>query len=247
MTEENTNPTTETSEKPEADKAPTVKADQPKVTADKRGGDQSQGNRRGGGGRGRRDRKPREPKEFEESIIQIDRVTRVTKGGRQLRFRVSVVIGDQKGRVGFGIGKSAEVMSGVQKAIAEAKRNLVTVPVFEDTIPHAVSFKFKASKVFLLPAPEGKGVIAGGAVRKVLELAGIKNVLSKMHGSRNKLNSVYATMECLKALQNRAPIETKSEEEVAADKKAEAPVDAKAEKKAPAKKAAAPAKTKKED
>src|SRR6056297_3178981 len=109
MTEENTNTTNETSANPEADKAPTVKADQPKVSADKRGGDQAQGNRRGGGGRGRRDRKPREPKEFEESIIQIDRVTRVTKGGRQLRFRVSVVIGDQKGRVGFGIGNSAEV------------------------------------------------------------------------------------------------------------------------------------------
>lgn len=240
MTEENTNPTTEeAAAAPDPEAAPKVQADQPKVTADKRGGDQGQGNRRGGG-RGRRDRKQREPKEFEESIIQIDRVTRVTKGGRQLRFRVSVVIGDQKGRVGFGIGKSAEVMSGVQKAIAEAKRNMVTVPIFEDTIPHAVSYKFKASKVFLLPAPEGKGVIAGGAVRKVLELAGIKNVLSKMHGSRNKLNSVYATMECLKALQNRAPIETKSEDNAEEPKPAET---AKAEKptpkkKAPAKKAA---------
>ena len=237
MTEENTAPTTETTPAPEAEAAPAPKEEN-KATEGRRGGDQGQGNRRGG--RGRRDRKPREPKEFEESIIQIDRVTRVTKGGRQLRFRVSVVIGDQKGRVGFGIGKSAEVMSGVQKAIAEAKRNLVTVPIFEDTIPHAVSYKFKASKVFLLPAPEGKGVIAGGAVRKVLELAGIKNVLSKMHGSRNKLNSVYATMECLKALQNRAPIETKSEDE--ADK-----AEAKAEKKAPTKKAASPAKTKKEE
>ncbi len=242
MTDENTNPTTEeASTAPATEAAPKVQSDQPKVNADRRGGDQGQGNRRGGG-RGRRDRKPREPKEFEESIIQIDRVTRVTKGGRQLRFRVSVVIGDQKGRVGYGIGKSAEVMSGVQKAIAEAKRNLVTVPIFEDTIPHAVSHKFKASKVFLLPAPEGKGVIAGGAVRKVLELAGIKNVLSKMHGSRNKLNSVYATMECLKALQNRAPIETKAEDAEA--KKEEAP---KAEKKAPAKKPASPAKAKKED
>jgi len=233
MTEENTTPKTEAPKTPVANAAPKVTADAPKVSADKRttGKDGEQGNRRGGGGKGRRDRKPREPKEFEESIIQIDRVTRVTKGGRQLRFRVSVVIGDQKGRVGYGIGKSAEVMSGVQKAIAEAKRNIVTVPIFEDTIPHAVNYKFKASKVFLLPAPEGKGVIAGGAVRKVLELAGIKNVLSKMHGSRNKLNSVYATMECLKALQNRAPIETKTEEEVATEKE-----ESKAEKAAPAKK-----------
>jgi len=175
MTEENTTPKTEATTAPAADAAPKVQADAPKVSADKRtsGNNSDQGERRSGGGRGRRDRKPREAKEFEESIIQIDRVTRVTKGGRQLRFRVSVVIGDQKGRVGYGIGKSAEVMSGVQKAIAEAKRNMVTVPIFEDTIPHAVSYKFKASKVFLLPAPEGKGVIAGGAVRKVLELAGI--------------------------------------------------------------------------
>ncbi len=246
MTEENTNPTTEeAAAAPAPDAAPKVQADKPKVTADKRGGDQ--GNRRGGGGRGRRDRKQREPKEFEESIIQIDRVTRVTKGGRQLRFRVSVVIGDQKGRVGYGIGKSAEVMSGVQKAIAEAKRNLVTVPIFEDTIPHAVSYKFKASKVFLLPAPEGKGVIAGGAVRKVLELAGIKNVLSKMHGSRNKLNSVYATMECLKALQNRAPIETKSEDKTEEVKEEAPKAEKPAAKKAAPAKAASPAKNKKEE
>jgi len=250
MTEENTAPTTEEKAAPKvAADAPKVKADQPKVEANNRGGGKGgdQGNRRGG--KGGRNRKQREPKEFEESIIQIDRVTRVTKGGRQLRFRVSVVIGDQKGRVGYGIGKSSEVMSGVQKAISEAKRNMITVPIFEDTIPHAVNYKFKASKVFLLPAPEGKGVIAGGAVRKVLELAGIKNVLSKMHGSRNKLNSVYATMECLKALQNRAPIATKAEDS-AEDTKEEAP---KAEKKkAPAKKPAAkkvtsPAKNKKEE
>lgn len=214
MTEENTIPNTEFKAVPGVEATPKVQADQPKISVDKRtsNNDSDQDNRRSGRGRGHRDRKPREAKEFEESIIQIDRVTRVTKGGRQLRFRVSVVIGDQKGRVGFGIGKAAEVMSGVQKAIAEAKRNLVAVSIFQDTIPHAVSYKFKASKVFLLPAPEGKGVIAGGAVRKVLELAGIKNVLSKMHGSRNKLNSVYATMECLRALQNRAPIETKLEE-----------------------------------
>ena len=244
MSEENTAPTTEETTAP-ATEAPAeaATAEAPAKDDKAQGGKDDQNDRRNrrGGGRGRRDRKPREPKEFEESIIQIDRVTRVTKGGRQLRFRVSVVIGDQKGRVGFGIGKSAEVMSGVQKAIAQAKRNLVTVPIFEDTIPHAVTHKFKASKVFLLPAPEGKGVIAGGAVRKVLELAGIKNVLSKMHGSRNKLNSVYATMECLKALQNRAPIATKSEDEVTSETAEAATEEApKAEKKtAPAKKTAA--------
>lgn len=245
MTEENTTPKTEATATPVANAAPKVTADAPKVSADKRttGKNGDQATRRGGAAatKGRRGRKPREPKEFEESIIQIDRVTRVTKGGRQLRFRVSVVIGDQKGRVGYGIGKSSEVMSGVQKAISEAKRNIITVPIFEDTIPHAVNYKFKASKVFLLPAPEGKGVIAGGAVRKVLELAGIKNVLSKMHGSRNKLNSVYATMECLKSLQNRPPYKIKSEDEVVAEEIVEAPkaeTPAAPKKEAPAKKAA---------
>lgn len=166
-------------------------------------------------------RKPREPKEFEESILQIDRVTRVTKGGRQLRFRVSVVIGDQKGRVGFGIGKSSEVMMGVQKAIADAKRNLIRVPIFEDSIPHAVESKYKATRILLFPAPEGKGVIAGGAVRKVLELAGVKNVLSKMHGSRNKINSSRATINALVALKNQAPHKPKTvKDEVATEETA---------------------------
>ena len=239
MTEENTavaEPKEETTstEAPAAEKPAEKK---PEAANDNR--------RQRGGGRGRgRGRKPREPKEFEESILQIDRVTRVTKGGRQLRFRVSVVIGDGKGRVGFGIGKSSEVMTGVQKAIADAKRNLITVPIFEDSIPHAVTYKFKSSKVLLFPAPEGKGVIAGGAVRKVLELSGVKNILSKMHGSRNKLNSAYATIQALSALQNRAPHKSKADMEAAAEaSKAEAEkagevADTKAEKPAPKKKAA---------
>jgi len=209
-----------------AEKPAEAKADAPADKPAEKKEDSKDNRRQRGGGRGPRrgrGRKKREPKEFEEAILQIDRVTRVTKGGRQLRFRVSVVIGDQKGRVGFGIGKSSEVMTGVQKAIAHAKRNLINVPVFEDTIPHAVTYKFKASKVLLFPAPEGKGVIAGGAVRKVLELAGVKNVLSKMHGSRNKLNSAYATIQALSSLQNRAPHKSKADMEAAAEaSKAEA-------------------------
>lgn len=176
----------------------------------------NEGRRSGGprfGGKRRRQRPAREPKEFEESIIQIDRVTRVTKGGRQLRFRVSVVIGDKKGRVGFGIGKSGEVMVGVQKAIATAKKNLVRVPIFEDSIPHLSVAKFKATKVTLLPAPEGKGVIAGSSVRKILELSGVKNVLSKLHGSRNRINAAYATMDALKALESKAPHKPKTKKE----------------------------------
>ena len=167
--------------------------------------------------------------------------TRVTRGGRQLRFRISVIIGDKKGRVGFGIGKSGEVLVGIQKAVADAKRNLITVPTFNDTIPHDVTATFKASKVFLLPAPDGTGVIAGGAVRKILELAGIKNVLSKMHGSRNKLNSSHATFEALKKLETKAPHTPKGKEESKEEAKAEKKPAAKktAAKKAPAKKPAA--------
>lgn len=155
----------------------------------------------------------REPKEFEESIINIDRVTRVTRGGRQMRFRVSVVIGNKKGKVGFGIGKSSEVMIGVQKAVSAAKKNMITVPIFEDSLPHEIIGKFKASTILLFPAPEGKGIIAGGAVRKILELAGVKNVLSKMHGSRNRINTTYATINALSALQNRAPMVKKEDVE----------------------------------
>ncbi len=157
-------------------------------------------------------RGPREAKEFEEAILQIDRVTRVVAGGRRLRFRVSVVIGDQKGRVGFGIGKSGEVMIGIQKAVSHAKRNLITVPIFQDTIPHPVSAKFNATEVFILPAPAGKGIIAGGAVRKILELAGVHDVLSKIHHSRNRINAAYATMEALKKLQNREPKKKENKE-----------------------------------
>lgn len=194
--------------------------------------------------RGGRDRKPREPKEFEEAILQIDRVTRVVKGGRRLRFRLSVVIGDKKGRVGFGIGKSTEIMGAIQKAVSEAKKNLITVPMDGGTIPHECNSSFKASRVLLFPAPEGKGVIAGGAVRKILELAGIRNVLSKSHGSRNKLNVAMATFDALTSLakeKNPGKPEPKKEEAPAEEKqveKKEAVKKPTAEKKPAAKKAA---------
>lgn len=192
--------------------------------------------RRGRKGRRGGNRRKREPKEFEEAILQVRRVTRVTKGGRQLRFSVSVVIGDGKGRVGFANGKSSEVMLGVQKAIATAKKNLIKVPIFEDSIPHEVLSKYKASQVYLFPAPEGKGVIAGSSVRKILELAGIKNVLSKIHGSRNKINVAYATINALKKLQNRAPKKAAKVEDEATDVKEEVKDTKKVAEKAPAKK-----------
>lgn len=190
MTEENkTAPATETAKPAETKATPApVKAE----------GRPQRERRPRKGGRGR---KPREAKEFEEAILQIDRVTRVVKGGRRLRFRLSVVIGDKKGRVGFGIGKSAEVMTAIQKAVVQAKRNLITVPMHNGTLPHEANSQFKSSRVLLFPAPEGKGVIAGGAVRKILELAGVKDVLSKSHGSRNKLNVAVATFNALQSLE----------------------------------------------
>ena len=139
----------------------------------------------------------REPKEYEEEVIQIDRVTRVVKGGRKLRFRATVVIGNRKGKVGIGIGKSHEVTGAIQKGIAKAKRNLITVPIDGTTVPHDLKIKFKASKILFIPAGPGTGIIAGGAIRKILELTGIKDTLSKSYGTTNKVNNTKATFKAL--------------------------------------------------
>ena len=142
----------------------------------------------------------REPKEFDEEVIKIDRVTRVVKGGRKLRFRATVVIGNRKAKVGIGIGKSHEVTGAIQKAIAKAKKDMIVVKMDGATIPHEVKIKFKAAKILLLPAGPGTGLIAGGTIRKVLELAGIKDILSKSFGTTNKVNTTKATFEALKSL-----------------------------------------------
>lgn len=142
-----------------------------------------------------------ERKEFDEEVIQIDRVTRVVKGGRRLRFRVTVAIGDRRGRVGIGTGKATEVVTGIKKAVSAAKKSLVHVALAEgDTIPHPVLVKYKAVKLMMMPASPGTGVIAGGALRKVLSLAGVKNVLSKNFGSRNGLVMAQASLNALRAL-----------------------------------------------
>lgn len=146
-----------------------------------------------------------EEKEFEQKIIDIARVTRVMAGGRRMRFRACVVIGDQKGRVGYAIAKGEDVTSAINKAVNRAKKNLIRVKIVENTIPHEVRGKFKAAKVLLKPAPSGTGIIAGGPIRAVLELAGIKNVVSKILGSKNKINNVQATIRTLKSL--RTPTE----------------------------------------
>lgn len=143
-----------------------------------------------------------EKREFDQQIIDIARVTRVMAGGKRMRFRACVAIGDRKGRVGIGIAKGADVSASITKAVNKAKKSLVTVRTVNDTIPHAVREKFGAARVLLRPAPKGSGVIAGGAIRSMLELAGVRNVVSKMLGSKNKINNVQATLKALNALRD---------------------------------------------
>lgn len=135
--------------------------------------------------------------EVEERVIQIDRVTRVVKGGRRLRFRAIVVAGDKNGRVGVACEKGGDVSSAIQKATTKAKKSLENIPLYKTTIPHTITAEYAGAKVFLKPARQGTGVIAGGAVRAVLEVSGVKDVFSKIQGSSSKLNNVYATMKAL--------------------------------------------------
>ena len=143
-------------------------------------------------------REPR-PKQFDEEIINIGRVTKVTKGGRHFRFSATVAVGDRKGRVGIGTGKANEVPDAIKKAVAAATKNVVTVSIVNGTIPHEAMGTTGASKILLKPACEGTGVKAGGAVRAVVELAGVKNILSKSLGSNTKVNMAYATLKALKS------------------------------------------------
>ena len=138
--------------------------------------------------------------EWTEQVVQIRRVTKVVKGGKKLNFRAIVIVGNKKGQVGVGCAKAAEVIIAIQKAIADGRKNLITVPIFKTTIPHPITGRSGAGKVMLKPASQGTGIIAGGAVRSVLELAGVENILSKSQGSKSPLNAANATIEALKAL-----------------------------------------------
>lgn len=138
--------------------------------------------------------------EWKERVVQIRRVTKVVKGGKKLSFRAIVIVGNAKGQVGVGCAKASEVIVAIQKAIAEGRKNLVTVPIFKTTIPHPIVGNSGAGSVMLKPASQGTGVIAGGAVRAVLELAGIENILSKSLGSKSPLNAANATIDALKNL-----------------------------------------------
>ena len=179
-------------------------------------------------------RRDKEPKEFDEEVLQIDRVTRVVKGGRRLRFRCLVAIGDRKGRVGIGVGKATEVVGGIKKAVSRAKQSLVQVPMTDDkTIPHEIRIKHKAAKILILPASAGTGVIAGGTLRKILGLAGVTNVLSKNYGTNNKVVTAQAAIMGLQTLRpvkksNKAKsFEVKKDE--SSDKKEESKKESKPE------------------
>ena len=140
--------------------------------------------------------------EWKEQVVQIRRVTKVVKGGKKLSFRAIVIVGNKKGQVGMGVAKAAEVIIAIQKAVADARKNLVNVPIFRTTIPHTITGTSGAGSVILRPASAGTGVIAGGAVRAVLELAGIENILAKSLGSKSPLNAANATLNALKDLRS---------------------------------------------
>jgi small subunit ribosomal protein S5 len=140
------------------------------------------------------------PKEFEEKVIQIKRVSKKTSGGNKSSFTALIVIGNKKGRVGIGLGKAKDVSTAVQKAVTSAKRAAVDIKMKENTIAHERSSKSGSAKVLLMPAPTGSGIIAGGSVRSIVELAGIKDISAKMLGSNNKIENLRATVEALQKL-----------------------------------------------
>lgn len=150
--------------------------------------------------RGFRKGEIRREEEFEQRILDLARVTRVTKGGKRMRFRAFVLIGDKKGKVGWGLAKGADVSNAVNKAARSAKKHLITIPLVNETIPKEVRQKFCAARILIKPAPKGTGIKAGGAIRAVFELAGVPNVVGKILGSNSKINNAMAVFEAIERL-----------------------------------------------
>jgi small subunit ribosomal protein S5 len=149
---------------------------------------------------GRRDPATQEEKQFDERVIYVNRVARVVRGGRRFRFQALVVIGDHKGKVGIGISKGADVTAAVNKATDVAKKNLVKIHLYNNTLTHEVNGKVGGARIMIMPAAPGTGLIAGGVVRTVLEVVGIENALSKSHGSSNRVNMAYAALAGLQSM-----------------------------------------------
>lgn len=190
-----------------------------------------------GRGNDRRNRRPEiqpEEKQFDERTLHIDRVARVVKGGRRFRFRALVVVGDRKSKVGIGIAKGADVTAAVTKATEVAKKHFITVNLYKGTLPHETESKVSGARILLKPASQGTGLIAGGVIRTILEVAGVKNALSKSLGSSNKANTAYATIAALESLVPAKQWVTAKAEKPAAKKVAKAEKPAPATEKAPA-------------
>lgn len=140
----------------------------------------------------------REMNEFTEKVIQVNRISKKTAGGNQMRFSALAVVGDKKGRVGLGLGKAPDVVAAINKATSYARKHLIMVPLRGTTIPFPQTIKYGAARVLVKPAPQGSGIIAGGPMRVVFEVAGIRDVVGKILGTKNKISNVYATIEALK-------------------------------------------------
>lgn len=225
-------------------------AEQPQgQTTPHAGAPQHGGRQQGRGGRrdDRRNQVPEAPKEFEEVVINIDRVARVVKGGRRFRFKALVVVGNRKNKVGVGVSKGADVQTAIAKATDVAKKHLITIPIEHETIPHEAEVKLSGAHVLIKPAAPGTGIIAGGVVRSVVSVTGIRNLISKSLGSTNKVNIAYGTVEALSTLVardqwlNAKPRTERAEKAEKAPAKVAKPevVAEEAPKKAPAKKVAA--------
>jgi small subunit ribosomal protein S5 len=206
----------------EAAKSTDAKNSEPEKTMYAQKKKQDKRPKRGGANAG----KDKPTDEFEQRIVDIARVTRVMAGGKRMRFRACVAIGNKKGKVAVGLAKGADVTIAVNKAVNKAKKDMIEVPIVNDTIPHEIYWKKGAAKVLLIPASKGRGVIAGGAVRIILELAGVHNITSKILGTNNKVNIVKCTIEALdnlRKIEKKAPKPENKEAKKPEDKKEERP------------------------